>query len=110
SSVADIRSVEGSRPISSHTRRTFAKRSAQPLPAPLLNSSACRAAIRGVRRGPGARLLDEHGKVAGLLELPEPAVEAERFALRRRPQPCDDPHRLVEPVEALADRRERDAE
>ena len=89
----------------------------QPWPAPLLNSSANRAAARGVRRGPvppmtisGPRSLHELREVRALVQLPEAPLEAERLTRRRRPQAGHDLQRLLEAVEALAHRRERDPE
>ena len=117
-SAAEKISESGSRPAVVAGRRT--RPNAASMSATdengRLNSSAKRAASRGVRFVPPPPMIDRRprrcdrlGQGRGVDELVVLPVERERRADRCVPEPGDDRQLFLEPVEALADRRERDA-
>ena len=115
-------STSGARPVrparSAHASRTrsYAPAVSATVLNGMLNSSAYRAASSGVRFGPAAA--DDDRRTGHLHRLGQGgrvhqpvvvAVVAVRSRRRGRPQPGDHLELLGQPVEALADRRERDA-
>lgn len=114
--VADMRSVAGSRPILAHPPHVGeALGAARRAAAVELVGVASGRQGRAPRTGPAdddlrPRLLHERREIGALVQLPETPLEAEALPAWGLPQPGDDLHRLLQAVEALALRRERDAE
>ena len=109
--------VAGSRSIAAHAAATRSrcstKRSGET--NGVLYSAAKRAASAGVRLGPPPPMMigtppswTGLGSAGDAADRVVGAVEVERRAGRRRPHPGDDRELLLEAVEALAERRERD--
>ena len=118
-SVTDSSSVAGSRPIASHAARTAAN-AARGLLGALERREVELVGIAGGQRGRAARtgatdedrwmrLLHRFRERRAVGELVVRAGEGERLADRRLPDPGDDRELLLEALEALAERRERDA-